>query len=117
VTSSVSNCKAYSRDSYSNATFLQHSSCHVAFWNICTGLDDKTLLPNYPYRDDAQDIWNAIRTYVSNVVKHFYKSDAVSETISTTVSHTRWLFHFENIIIILRIYAVHLQNILSGCFR
>ena len=64
-------------------------------WYVCTGLDDKGLLPNYPYRDDALDIWYATKTYVANVVKHFYKSDAVSWTAFTISFQNFILLHLE----------------------
>lgn len=33
---------------------------------------DPAILPNYPYRDDAIAIFDAIEEYVSTVVNHFY---------------------------------------------
>ena len=60
---------------------LHYGRCNVCLGHVYTGLDDTTLLPNFPYRDDALDLWNATKTYVSNVVKHFYKCDGVSITV------------------------------------
>ncbi|MEO1131115.1 MAG: lipoxygenase family protein [Cyanobacteria bacterium J06639_1] len=40
------------------------------------GVDDETLLPVYPYRDDGRLIWNAIHTWVEQYVCEFYTSDA-----------------------------------------
>lgn len=39
------------------------------------GVDDPELLPNYPYRDDALLIWNAIRSWVADYVRIYYTSD------------------------------------------
>ncbi|OQV25732.1 Allene oxide synthase-lipoxygenase protein [Hypsibius exemplaris] len=38
------------------------------------GVDSPTVLPNYPYRDDAIAVYNAIHKYVETIVKHFYKT-------------------------------------------
>uniref|UniRef100_H2YS71 Lipoxygenase domain-containing protein n=1 Tax=Ciona savignyi TaxID=51511 RepID=H2YS71_CIOSA len=40
------------------------------------GLDDPSLLPNFHYRDDAMEIWGAVRKYVTDVVMHYYTCDA-----------------------------------------
>ena len=39
------------------------------------GVDNPTLLPNYHYRDDGVLIWNAIESYVTEIIGIFYKSD------------------------------------------
>jgi len=39
------------------------------------GVDDQTILPNYPYRDDALLLWNAIKNWMSNYLGYYYKSD------------------------------------------
>jgi len=39
-------------------------------------VDNPELLPHYPYREDALDIWNAIRRWVSDYVDIYYRSDA-----------------------------------------
>ena len=39
------------------------------------GVDDKDLLPNYYYRDDGILIWDAIESYVADIIGIFYKSD------------------------------------------
>jgi arachidonate 15-lipoxygenase len=39
------------------------------------GVNDKTVLPNYPYRDDATQIWNAIYNWVSEYVNIYYIDD------------------------------------------
>lgn len=36
------------------------------------GVADPKVLPNYPYRDDATRVYQAIRQYVQTVVTHFY---------------------------------------------
>ncbi|KAG7158596.1 polyunsaturated fatty acid lipoxygenase ALOX15B-like isoform X2 [Homarus americanus] len=36
------------------------------------GVLDKTILPYYPYRDDAIPLYNVIKKYVTTVVKHHY---------------------------------------------
>ncbi len=36
------------------------------------GMDDTTRLPHYPYRDDGMLVWNAIHTFVSDYLHHFY---------------------------------------------
>ena len=39
------------------------------------GVDDKDLLPNYYYRDAGLLIWDAIESYVREIIGIFYKSD------------------------------------------
>ena len=39
------------------------------------GVDDPILLPNYHFRDDGLLIWNAIESYVTEIIGIFYKSD------------------------------------------
>ncbi|GAU93759.1 hypothetical protein RvY_05650-4 [Ramazzottius varieornatus] len=38
------------------------------------GVLDKTVLPYYPYRDDAVAVYEAIEKYVKSMVEHFYDS-------------------------------------------
>ena len=40
------------------------------------GVDDPTLLPNYPYRDDALLYWKAIRQWVADYLAIYYVHDA-----------------------------------------
>ncbi|MCX6111047.1 MAG: lipoxygenase family protein [Proteobacteria bacterium] len=40
------------------------------------GVDDASLLPNYPYREDAALIWDAIHSWVSDYVSIWYHSEA-----------------------------------------
>jgi arachidonate 15-lipoxygenase len=40
------------------------------------GVDDTSSLPDYPYRDDALLIWDAISQWVKDYVNHYYSSDA-----------------------------------------
>ena len=39
------------------------------------GVDDVTKLPDYPYRDDAMLIWDAIHQWVENYLSVYYQSD------------------------------------------
>jgi arachidonate 15-lipoxygenase len=39
------------------------------------GVDDPSLLPHYPYRDDALLHWDAIRDWVASYLRCFYRSD------------------------------------------
>jgi arachidonate 15-lipoxygenase len=39
------------------------------------GVDDSECLPDYPYRDDALLIWNAIHEWVTNYLQLFYPND------------------------------------------
>lgn len=42
------------------------------------GVDDPNLLPDYPYRDDALLVWEAIATWVKNYLSiYYYKDDDV----------------------------------------
>lgn len=41
----------------------------------CRGVDDLQCLPNYPYRDDALLLWDAIHHWVSSYLKLFYQDD------------------------------------------
>lgn len=38
-------------------------------------MDDPNVFPNYPYRDDALAIWEAIKRYVTKIVNHFYENE------------------------------------------
>jgi arachidonate 15-lipoxygenase len=40
------------------------------------GVDDATALPDYPYRDDALLVWNAIAQWVGDYVAVYYPSDS-----------------------------------------
>jgi len=40
------------------------------------GVDDAALLPDYPYRDDALLVWNAIQQWVGDYLAVYYLSDA-----------------------------------------
>ena len=39
------------------------------------GVDDVTTLPDYPYRDDAMLIWEAIHQWVDSYISVYYQSD------------------------------------------
>ncbi len=39
-------------------------------------VDDTSLLPDYPYRDDALLLWQATETYVKDYLSLYYTSDA-----------------------------------------
>ena len=39
------------------------------------GVDDTVALPDYPYRDDALLLWNAIADWVSDYVEVYYKTE------------------------------------------
>jgi arachidonate 15-lipoxygenase len=59
----------------------------VRTWNIknhsfknefeTRGVADAAVLPHYPYRDDGMLVWDALNTFVSSYLGHFYASDAV----------------------------------------
>lgn len=36
------------------------------------GMDDVVRLPHYPYRDDGMLVWQAIHSFVSDYIRHFY---------------------------------------------
>ena len=40
------------------------------------GVDDAETLPDYPYRDDAMALWNAIRTWVTAYLQIYYPTPA-----------------------------------------
>jgi len=40
------------------------------------GVDDSSRLPDYPYRDDALLLWNAIHQWIENYMSRYYTSDA-----------------------------------------
>ena len=40
------------------------------------GVDDPKTLPGYYYRDDGLKLWNAMESYVRDIVNDFYKDDA-----------------------------------------
>lgn len=39
------------------------------------GVDDKTMLPDYPYRDDSLRIWSAIHAWIREYVGTYYHTD------------------------------------------
>lgn len=39
------------------------------------GVDDTNALPDYPYRDDSLDIWNAIHQWVSEYLSIYYQNN------------------------------------------
>lgn len=43
------------------------------------GVDDASLLPDYPYRDDALLLWSAIEEWISNYINYYYTSDQAVE--------------------------------------
>ena len=40
------------------------------------GVDDPALLPDYPYRDDARLVWDAIHTWIDRYVRLYYTTPA-----------------------------------------
>ena len=40
------------------------------------GVDDASRLPDYPYRDDAVLLWEAISQWIDDYTSHYYSSDA-----------------------------------------
>lgn len=57
------------------------------------GTDCKEKLPNYPYRDDALLIWNAIHNYVSEIVNSVY-SESISFIFHYKIASVGILSHF-----------------------
>lgn len=51
------------------------------------GVDDATLLRDYPYRDDSMLYWQAIHKWVSSYVEVYYHSDA---DVTADVELTNW---------------------------
>ena len=58
------------------------------------GVDDKSKLSDYPYRDDALLIWGAINEWVSSYVNYYYSTDddvknnaAIQNWIAELLSH------------------------------
>ena len=59
------------------------------------GVDDKNLLPNYHYRDDGILIWNAIESYVREIIGIFYESDEdVKEDIEVNLDGWAYDIHY-----------------------
>lgn len=52
------------------------------------GVDDASLLPVYPYRDDALLLWNAINQWVSEYIKYYYASD---EAVQNDAELRNWV--------------------------
>jgi arachidonate 15-lipoxygenase len=40
------------------------------------GLDDRAVLPEHPYRDDALPVWSAIHRFAASYVQRYYPTDA-----------------------------------------
>jgi arachidonate 15-lipoxygenase len=52
------------------------------------GMDNVERLPHYPYRDDGMLVWNAIHTFVSDYLNHYYKKD--SQRITDDIELQAW---------------------------
>jgi arachidonate 15-lipoxygenase len=52
------------------------------------GVDDTTVLPHYPYRDDVLLHWEAIRDWVATYLRCYYRSDA---EVAADVEVAAWL--------------------------
>uniref|UniRef100_A0A8C3FHX1 Uncharacterized protein n=1 Tax=Chrysemys picta bellii TaxID=8478 RepID=A0A8C3FHX1_CHRPI len=63
------------------ATLRQLPMCHPLFkLSHCAEIDrgerGVDCIPNYYYRDDGLKIWLAIESFVSGIIRHYYRSDA-----------------------------------------
>ncbi|MBN3272299.1 LOX5 lipoxygenase, partial [Polyodon spathula] len=68
---------------------VQRAMKHFTFSSLCfpeeirmRGMESKEELPYYFYRDDGNMVWEATKSFVSDVVNIYYDSD---ETVSTDV--------------------------------
>jgi arachidonate 15-lipoxygenase len=52
------------------------------------GVDDASLLPDYPYRDDGLLLWNAIGDFVRDYLSHYYASP---RDVTADVELQSWL--------------------------
>ena len=52
------------------------------------GVDDTDVLPTYPYRDDAMQYWNAIRSWASDYTNIYYKDQT---DLNEDVELSAWL--------------------------
>ena len=69
-------CSTWSLDQFSFPTELKNR-----------GMEDTNQLPHYPYRDDGLLVWNAILTFVSGYLNHFYPT---KKTIAEDSELQRW---------------------------
>ncbi|KAM9365647.1 polyunsaturated fatty acid 5-lipoxygenase-like isoform 2-T2 [Pholidichthys leucotaenia] len=49
--------------------------CECGIFDKSRGVDDKEELPTYFYRDDGYKVWEATKSFVSDVVRIYYTSD------------------------------------------
>lgn len=47
--------------------------------------ENRDLLPNYFYRDDAISLWNIMTKYVKGVITFYYKSENVRMRCNTII--------------------------------
>ncbi|XP_041644928.1 polyunsaturated fatty acid 5-lipoxygenase-like [Cheilinus undulatus] len=74
--------KANSSGGGGQIQMIQKSMKSLTFRSLCfpdmiksRGMDNKDELPLYFYRDDGYRVWDAIKSFVSDVVNIYYKSD------------------------------------------
>ncbi|XP_041645719.1 polyunsaturated fatty acid 5-lipoxygenase-like isoform X2 [Cheilinus undulatus] len=74
--------KANSTGGGGHIQIVQKSLKSLTFRSLCfpdmiksRGMDNKDEVPTYFYRDDGYNVWDAIKSFVSDVVNIYYKSD------------------------------------------
>ena len=53
------------------------------------GVDDSEKLPRFYYRDDALSLWNAIATFVKEILDLYYSSDSDVAKVSVNITKAK----------------------------
>jgi len=72
---------------------FKYEDLDVRAWLKQRKIPGADVLPEYYYRDDSLALWDAIETFVGEVLKHYYKTDA---DVASDEELQRWAKEIDN---------------------